>query len=123
MGLDITLYLKKRTDKNTSGLGMKLQKLIQQEDEPAQILLPLGDFRKYYSLHNQIFEYYPEYENCEYLTISFDELKAMLEAILEEDKDDYEKDYDEKLKTIITYLEEEISEGNCYFDIVYWAWW
>ena len=63
---------------------LSLVRLIQQEDEPAQILLPLGDFRKYYSLHNQIFEYYPEYENCEYLTVSFDKLKVMLEVILED---------------------------------------
>ena len=45
-----------------------------------------------------------------------------MEAILEEDKDDYEKDYDEKLKMIIEALERE-EMASIRFDIVYWAWW
>ena len=122
MGLDIALYLARPAKTDTTGLSGNIKKIINNETNETIGLLPLGDFRKYYTLHEKINEYFENYQNgsCAYIDIMA--FIDIAKQIIEEDKDDYEKEYDEKLKIIIEALERE-EAASIRFDIIYWAWW
>ena len=122
MGLDISLYLARTTETDTTGLSDNIKKIINNETDETIGFLPLGDFRKYYTLHEKVNEYLKDYQNCSYAFINIMAFIDIAKRVIKEDKDDYEKGYDEKLKMIIEALErKEVASSS--FDIVYWAWW
>ena len=120
MGLDISLYLAHNTKTDTTGLSNNIKKIIDDKTRETINFLPLGDFRKYYTLHEKVDEYIDGYQNCSYAFINIMSFIDIAKLVIEEEKDDYEKQYDEKLKTIVEVLEKE-ELPHC--DIVYWAWW
>ena len=122
MGLDISLYLACSVKTDTTRLSGNIKKIINNETDETIGFLPLGDFRKYYTLHEKINEYLENYQNCSFAFIDIMAFIDIAKQVIEEDKDDHEKEYDEKLKMIIEALEREEVASNR-FDIIYWAEW
>lgn len=122
MGLDISLYLTRTTETDTEKLNDNLKKIVKNETGDTIEFLPLGDFRKCYTLHEAMDKYFQGYENCSYRFIDMTKFIEIAKQVIEADKDDYEKSFDKRLKEIVEVLEAEERNSRDY-DIAYWAWW